>query len=92
MISANCHPERSLAESEANRQMQSKDPALAVIAAGQARNFRVVVRFYDEQGIELFLDDSRDAAAWGSPARKCRVSREVEISPVGTAQPRPTIK
>ncbi len=82
-----CHPERSPAESEANRQTQSKDPAPAVSATGNSGNFRVVIRFHDEQGTELFLTSSREAAVWDSPARKCRVSREDQASPVGMPQP-----
>ena len=84
-----CHPERSLAESEANRQTQSKDPAPAEGATGNAGNFRIVIRFHDEQGVELFPGPSRDAAVWESPERKCEVRREHGISRVGTAQTMP---
>ena len=88
-----CHPERSLAESEANHQTQSKDPCCTGVLEGTAESFRIVIRFFDQQGTELFPGPSREAAAWESPARKCRVSRREDgISPVGTPQPRPTIK
>jgi hypothetical protein len=70
-----CHPERSLAVSEANRQKQSKDLVFAE-GISSAGSFRIAVRFLDEQGIEFFPSPSRGAAAWESPARKCRVSRE----------------
>jgi hypothetical protein len=42
-----CHPERSLAESEANCQTQSKDPVPAATSTGAAGNFRIVIRFFD---------------------------------------------
>ena len=45
-----CHPERSLAVSNANRQTQSKDPYHADAAADVTGNFRVEIRFYDESG------------------------------------------
>ncbi len=50
-----CHPERSLAESEATRQTESKDPVPAIATNGNARNSRVVVRFIDdsEDGCEV---------------------------------------
>jgi hypothetical protein len=41
-------------------------------------NFRIVVRFLDEQGIEFFHDPSREAAAYESPARKCRVKEDLQ--------------
>lgn len=87
MIAAICHPERSLAESEANRQAQSKDPCRARTAEANAENFRVVIRFFDEHQTEQLLTSSREAAVWDSPARKCRVSREDQASPVGMPQP-----
>ena len=40
-----CQPERTLAMSEANRKMEPKDP---VFPEGSERNFRVAVRFFDE--------------------------------------------
>lgn len=70
-----CHPERSLAESEANRQTQSKDPVPAVAVTGNARNFRIMVRCYDERGAELFPDPSRQAAKECSPGRKSGASQ-----------------
>lgn len=76
MIPYTCHPERSLAVSEANRQTQSKDLLFAEGGTGDAGSFRIEVRFFDEQGMEFFTGPSREAAPWESPARKCRVSRE----------------
>ena len=65
-----CHPERSLAESEANRQTESKDPVIATSGRGRARSFRVLVRFFDEQGAEVLHEPSREAAKECSPRRK----------------------
>ncbi len=76
-----CHPERSLAESKANRQTQSKDPAPVVATTGEARNFRIVIRFHDEQGTELFPSASREAAKECSPRRKPWVPSEKPIKP-----------
>jgi hypothetical protein len=83
-----CHPERSPAKSETIRQTQSKDPyhSSAPEAAG---NFRITVRFIEEQGSEAeqahedeqktkhSLTPSREAAEWESPARQCRIDRVV---------------
>jgi hypothetical protein len=76
-----CHPERSLAKSEANRQTQSKDPAQAVAATGKARNFRIAIRFFNEQGAELFPGSSRETAKECSPRRKPWVPNEKPIKP-----------
>ena len=65
-----CHPERSMAESEANRHTQSKDPVLACSGIGHIRSFRVAVRFFDERGAEIFHEPSRKAAKECSPRRK----------------------
>ena len=48
-----CHPERSLAKSEAIRQTESKDPMTEEGTTGDARNFRTVVRFFDDHDTEL---------------------------------------
>jgi len=69
-----CHPERSLAESEGNRQTESKDPYRAEAAGFKAGNFRVIVRFFDEQETEHLPLPSCEATAWESPSRKCRVT------------------
>ena len=69
-----CHPERSLAASEASGQTQSKDPYNPHGGRGDARNFRIVIRFFDDNDSELPYDSSREAAKWESPARKSRVS------------------
>ena len=66
------HPERSRAESEANRQTQSKDPYHPDTSRGTEANFQVVVRFFDEHETELRPVPSREAAAGESPARQCR--------------------
>jgi hypothetical protein len=79
-----CHPERSLAEREANRQTQSKDLARADGSPGPAGNFRIVVRFFDEREAELRPVSSREAAKYESPARKCRLSEGRGTSPAGT--------
>jgi hypothetical protein len=71
-----CHPERSVAESEANRQTQSKDPYRAEAAGCKAGNFRIIIRFFDEQETEHLPLPSCEAAAWESPSRKCRVTME----------------
>jgi hypothetical protein len=76
-----CHPERSLAEGAANRQTQSKDPCQTRTPEGNALKFRIVVRFYDEQGTELFPDDSRAAAKECSPRPKPWVASERLIKP-----------
>jgi hypothetical protein len=70
MIVASCHTERSLSESEANRQTQSKDPVPADIRTGAARNFRIVIRFFDEHEAERHHECSREAAIECSPRRK----------------------
>jgi hypothetical protein len=80
-----CHPERSLSMSEANRHAESKDPVPADSGTGNARDFRIVVRFLDEGGCERRHLSSREAAAWESPARKCRVRQRNGASPEGTA-------
>ena len=72
-----CHPERSQAESEAIRLTQSKDPMFAEGTSGRAGSFRVVVRFFSEQGPEQLPNASREAAAPESPARQCRVRTEM---------------
>jgi len=48
-----CHPERSLADSEATRRTASKDPYNLHAVRGDARNFRTVVRFFDDHDTEL---------------------------------------
>ncbi|HEY6372736.1 MAG TPA: hypothetical protein VIX37_19315 [Candidatus Sulfotelmatobacter sp.] len=79
-----CHPERSLAESGAKRQTQSKD--LAPSGAGTATevNFHIVIRFFDEHEAEHRPVSSREAAAWESPARQCRGCALDGTSPDGT--------
>lgn len=62
MTTTLCHPERSLAKSEANRQTESKDPCNLGMAWGQAASFRIAVRFFDEQGAEVLHAPSREAA------------------------------
>jgi len=69
-----CHPERRLTKSEAIRQAESKDPCHSDITAGDAGNFAIVVRFFDDDDCEILYDPSREAAAQESPARKCRAT------------------
>lgn len=71
-----CHPERSLAESEATRQTQSKDPVPDESATSIARIFRIAVRFFDEFEAEHLPVSSREAALCERPARKCRIGEE----------------
>jgi hypothetical protein len=80
-----CHPERSLAESEAIRQTQSKDPYRPDTARGTESNFRVVVRFFDENATENRQVPSREAAACVSPGRKPWVCGQTGMSPVEPA-------
>jgi len=59
--------------SEAIRQTESKDLARSGSCIGDERNFRIVVRFFDEHETEQCPVSSREAA-FDSPARKCRIS------------------
>ena len=59
---------------EANRQTQSKDPVSADNSAGTERNFRIVIRFFDENEAEQLPTSNDEAAACESPEEKCRVS------------------
>ncbi len=59
--------------SKASRQTESKDPVPADSDTGNARNFRIAVRFFDESEAELCPVSSREATERESPARKCRV-------------------
>jgi hypothetical protein len=70
MSPKSCHLERGLGESEASRQTQSKDPVLSGAVRGDARSYRVVVRFFDEQNAEYCHVDNREAAACESPASR----------------------
>jgi hypothetical protein len=72
-----CHPERSLAKSEANRPTESKDPVRPDSCTCHARNFRIVIRFFDGDEAEHLPVSSREVAAWENPAR-CRKSHEIE--------------
>lgn len=78
------HPGRSLAEGEANRQTQSKDPYHADKARDTETSFRVVVRFFDEQEAERRPAPSREAPAWESPARQRGVCAVARTSPEET--------
>ncbi len=79
-----CHAEGNLAKSEANRQTQSKDPYSASTALGNARDFRVIIRFYDESDGEYLEGSSREAAILDSRARKCLLSEEHTSESRGT--------
>jgi hypothetical protein len=69
-----CHPERSLARSEANRQSQSKDPVRAGSTTGNEESFHIVIRFSDDGEddceAEPYHETSREAAIECSPRRK----------------------
>ena len=65
-----CHPERSLAKSEATRQTESKDPYNLPATRGDARSFRIAIRFFDDHDTEVLHDPSREAAIECSPRRK----------------------
>ena len=80
-----CHPERSLATSEANRQTESKDPYHSDTTGVAERNFCVVVRFFDEREAEFRPVTSPEAAALDSPPLRCRVTAGRGASPVPTA-------
>ena len=69
-----CHPERRLAKSEAICRTESKDPCHSDITGGDAGNFRMVVRFFDDDDCEILYDPSRQAAAQESRAWKCRAT------------------
>jgi hypothetical protein len=60
--------------SEAIRQTESKDLARSGSCIGDERNFRIVVRFFDEHETEHCPVSSCEAAGFDSPARECRVS------------------
>ena len=64
-----CHPERSLATSEATGQTESTDPYNPDAADGMAGNFRILVRFLDEGNAEVRYKPSPEAAAEYSPRR-----------------------
>jgi hypothetical protein len=70
MTKSNFHPERSLARSAAICQTQSKDPYGLDAPGGDAGNFRVVIRFFDEHACEQLRKSSREGAAECSPRRK----------------------
>lgn len=48
-----CHPERALSSAARGAQAQSKDPCNLGAAWAQAGSFRIAVRFFDEQNIEV---------------------------------------
>ncbi len=72
--------------SEANRQTQSKDPVPADSATSHPRNFRIVVRFFDERESELRPVSSGEATEWESPAPRCRVTEGRGTSHAETAR------
>ncbi len=80
-----CHPERSLAESEANRQTQSEDPYQRDAACATESNFRIVIRFFDEHEAAFHPVSDREAAAGEFPARHRRGCAVDGTSPEGMA-------
>ena len=75
-----CHPERSLARSEASRQTESKDLVCSADASAEA-SFRVVVRFFDDRETEFVPSPSREAAIDCSPRRKPWANYWAECEP-----------
>ena len=73
-----CHPERSLAKSEAIRHTKSKDPYQLGRSLGDATDFRVAIGFFDSHETRYLPISSREAAASESPARKCRVRSAIK--------------
>jgi hypothetical protein len=73
-----CHPERSLAKSEAIRQTKSKDPYQVGTTLGDATNFRVAIGFFDNHKTRYLPISSREVAASESRARKCRVRSAIK--------------
>jgi hypothetical protein len=80
MTSRSCHPEWSLAKSEAILPPQSKDPCCSSAPDGE-RSFRITVRFIEDmgseelQGPEHFPIPSHELAPCESSARQSRVDR-----------------
>jgi hypothetical protein len=63
--------------SEANRQAESKDPYDRDTTCVDEGNFRIVVRFFEEDDGEHIPVSSGEAGeAWESPASKCRGGME----------------
>ena len=55
---------------------QSKHSVPAEAVRDNARNFRIIIRFFDHHETERMPDPRRAAAAWECPRRKFRVSTE----------------
>ena len=72
------HAERRLAVGNVNRQTQSKHSYSPATARVEAGNFRVDVRFFDEQQGEFPRVPSHEMADYESPARQCRVAFETK--------------
>jgi hypothetical protein len=70
------HPARGLAESEGSRQTQSTNCYQSGTTNANERDFRVAIRFFDENEAEFSCDSARGATASERLARKCRVRRE----------------
>jgi hypothetical protein len=73
-----CHPERSLAKSEAIRQTEPKDPCYTDATESNERHFRTVFRFFAEHDPDQCPVYSREAAACESPEPKCQVEEQME--------------
>lgn len=61
---ATCHPEWSLAKSEANRETQSKDPYHQDTAWGQTADSRIEIGFFDEQNAEVLNELGCEAVVY----------------------------
>jgi hypothetical protein len=82
MNSTSCHPEQSLAKSEAIRQTQSKDP-YSTVTANSAGCFRITVRFFEELGTEQSPIASHEAGPCEGQARLCQAIEKKGGNPVG---------
>ena len=81
-----CHPERSLAASKASCQTESKDPYICDASNVHSGNFRVAIRFFDEQKTECIPLTSREAAKECSPRRKPWEENRNRTSPQGAKE------
>jgi hypothetical protein len=82
MNSTSCHPEQSLAKSEAIRQTQSKDP-YSTVTANSAGCFRITVRFFEELGTEQSPIASHEAGPYEGQAHLCQGIEKKASNPVG---------
>jgi hypothetical protein len=79
-----CHPERSMAIREANRQTKSKDPYHPGTPRADNRRSLDAASSVGHTSCNYQRRTCREVAACDSPARQCRVQKEDGASPVGT--------